>query len=132
MLSASPDGGVQMALDGDNGSSCRAWYPAGHSFSDAEKKMALNAYASKLGLPVAASDVRNGCSLSPAAGQPRARDPFEPSPPVAAAPSVAAPEPRPSWNAVARPGAGQGESRPITLATISRPPRPRWGWNRSR
>src|SRR6478752_1386498 len=54
MLSSGPEGGVQMALDGDNGSSCRAWYPAGHGFSDTEKKMALNAYATKLGLPVMA------------------------------------------------------------------------------
>src|SRR5471030_289995 len=65
MLSASPDGGVQMALDGDAGPACRAWYPAGHQFSDGEKKMALNAYASKLGLPVAASDTSTGCSAAP-------------------------------------------------------------------
>jgi hypothetical protein len=65
MLSASPDGGVQMALDGDAGPSCRAWYPAGHAFSDGEKKMALNAYASKLGLAVAASDTSTGCSAAP-------------------------------------------------------------------
>jgi len=62
MLSSSSDGGVQMALEGDAGASCRAWYPAGHGFSDSEKKAALNAYASKLGLPVAASDSGNGCS----------------------------------------------------------------------
>ena len=65
MLSASPDGGVQMALDGDAGPACRAWYPAGHQFSDGEKKMALNAYASKLGLPVAVSDTSTGCSAAP-------------------------------------------------------------------
>src|SRR5882757_9634844 len=67
MLAASPDGGVQWSLDGDTGPSCRAWYPAGHAFSELEKKAALNAYASKLGLPVMASDVSNGCSLAPAA-----------------------------------------------------------------
>jgi len=67
MLSASPDGGVQMMLDGDDGPTCRAWYPAGHSFSDLEKKAALSAYASRLGLPVAASDVSSGCSLAPSA-----------------------------------------------------------------
>ena len=66
MLSASPDGGVQMALDGDGGAACRAWYPQGHQFSDADKKIALNAYASRLGLPVAVSDAGNGCS-APAA-----------------------------------------------------------------
>ena len=86
MLSSGPEGGVQMALDGDNGSSCRAWFPAGHGFSDTEKKMALNAYATKLGLPVTASEASNGCtpSLQPASLAPA-------SPPVAAAPSVAAP-----------------------------------------
>jgi hypothetical protein len=67
MLSANSDGGVQMALDGDAGSSCSAWYPAGHLFSDSDKKIALNAYASKLGLPVAAADTGNGCSPAPQA-----------------------------------------------------------------
>jgi hypothetical protein len=68
MLSASPDGGVQMMLEADlGGPSCRAWYPAGHQFSDLEKKAALSAYASKLGLPVAASDISTGCSVSPMA-----------------------------------------------------------------
>jgi hypothetical protein len=66
MLSANPDGGVLMALDGDTGPSCRAWYPAGHQFSDGDKKAALNAYASRLGLPVTASDTGNGCSTAPA------------------------------------------------------------------
>ena len=61
MLSAQDDG-VQMALDGDNGASCRSWYPAGHVFSEADKKAALNAYASRLGLPVAASETGGGCS----------------------------------------------------------------------
>jgi hypothetical protein len=65
MLAANPDGGVQMALDQEAGASCRAWYPAGHVFSDGEKKMALNAYASKLGLAVTASDSGNGCSPEP-------------------------------------------------------------------
>lgn len=62
MLSQSPDGGVQMAWDGDRGAYCRAWYPAGHRFSDAEKKMALNAYAASLGLAVAANDIGTGCT----------------------------------------------------------------------
>ena len=87
MLSSGPEGGVQMALDGDSGSSCRAWYPAGHGFSDAEKKMALNAYATKLGLAVTASDVSNGCTAS---AQPASLGPSA-TPPVAAASSVAAP-----------------------------------------
>ncbi|HYS45787.1 MAG TPA: hypothetical protein VEM35_05085, partial [Rhizomicrobium sp.] len=67
MLAASTDGGVQMAMDGDAGPSCRAWYPAGHAFSDGDKKAALNAYASRLGLPIAASDAGNGCASAPQA-----------------------------------------------------------------
>jgi hypothetical protein len=66
MLSAHDDG-VQMALDGESGASCRNWYPAGHVFSETEKKAALNAYASRLGLPVAASETSNGCSSTTAA-----------------------------------------------------------------
>ena len=69
MLSSSSDGGVQMALEGDAGRSCRAWYPAGHAFSDGDKKAALNAYASKLGLPIAASDTGDGCSTPAPAPQ---------------------------------------------------------------
>jgi hypothetical protein len=60
MLSARDDGGVQLALDGDAGQSCRSWYPAGHVFSEADKKAALNAYASRLGLATPASD-SNAC-----------------------------------------------------------------------
>jgi hypothetical protein len=63
MLSANPDGGVQMMLDTDAGPACHAWYPAGHQFSDPEKKAALNAYASKLGLPVAPCEVGHGCPM---------------------------------------------------------------------
>jgi hypothetical protein len=86
MLSANPDGGVQMALDTDGAAACRAWYPAGHVFSEGEKKMALNAYASKLGLAVAASDTGNGCSSGP---KPQAAN-IAP----AIAPSVIAPTPK--------------------------------------
>jgi hypothetical protein len=85
MLSSGPEGGVQMALDGDNGSACRAWYPPGHSFSDAEKKMALNAYATRLCLPITASEVSNGCTAS---AQPAS---LVPASPPAATPSVTAP-----------------------------------------
>ena len=64
MLSAQDDG-VQMALDGESGASCRSWYPAGHVFSEADKKAALNAYASRLGLPVTAT-ATSGCSSTTA------------------------------------------------------------------
>jgi hypothetical protein len=68
MLTATPENGVQMMLDGDDGPTgptCHAWYPTGHQFSDLEKKAALNAYASKLGLPVIAADMSNGCAMAP-------------------------------------------------------------------
>ena len=70
MLSATPDSGVQMMLDGDEGPTgptCHAWYPTGHQFSDLEKKAALSAFASKLGLPVMAADMSNGCAVAPVA-----------------------------------------------------------------
>jgi len=92
MLSANPDGGVQMVLDSDAGASCRAWYPTGHSFSDAEKKMALNAYATRLGLPVSASDTSNSCSAT-AMAQPATMTPATPAPGTIA-PSIAAPKAR--------------------------------------
>jgi len=100
MLSANPDGGVQMVLDSDAGASCRAWYPASHSFSDAEKKMALNAYASKLGLPVSASDTGNSCSAT-AMAQPATITPSTPAPGTIA-PSVAAPKARPERHVQAK------------------------------
>jgi len=95
MLSAGSDGGVQMALDGDAGPSCRAWYPQGHQFSDSDKKMALNAYAGRLGLPVAASDAGNGCSATPA---PQAAN----SAPAIEMPPVTAPRLRPERRSEAK------------------------------
>jgi hypothetical protein len=115
MLSAGPDGGVQMTLDGDAGSSCRAWYPAGHQFSDLDKKAALNAYATKLGLPVAASDASSGCTsaatLQPATVAPSVQTPPAATPPAANPPAASsppakgaalAPKPRPARKADAR------------------------------
>ena len=110
MLSADPEGGVQMAaLDSDSGASCRAWYPTGHSFSDAEKKVALNAYATKLGLPVVASDIGNSCSTS-AQAQPAT---VSTSTPASGTASVATPTPkaRPEHHAQAKP--------PIRIAKAS-------------
>lgn len=86
MLSSSPEGGVQMALDTDGGPSCHAWYPPGHSFSDGEKKMALNAYASKLGLPVS-NGASNNCIPGPqAANTAPANAPAPANPPLATVP----------------------------------------------
>jgi len=95
MLSANPDGGVQMALDGDAGPLCHAWYPAGHAFSDNEKKAALNAYANKLGLPVAASDTGNDCATAP---KPQASN----TGPASAAPLTPAPKARPEKHATVK------------------------------
>lgn len=61
MLSSNGEG-VQMALESDGIQSCRSWYPPGHVFSEADKKAALSAYASRLGLPVAAGETGGGCS----------------------------------------------------------------------
>jgi hypothetical protein len=99
MLSASTDGGVQMMLDGDAGPSCRAWYPPGHQFSELEKKAALSAYASRLGLPVAASDVSGGC---PAAPHPANLIPAAPAPPAPKTAQVTAPRSRSQAKAMAR------------------------------
>jgi len=94
MLSSSPEGGVQMALDTDVGPSCHAWYQPGHNFSESEKKMALNAYASKLGLPVAASMANNSCVPAPqAATVAPASTPPSTSPPVASVPPAAKTKP---------------------------------------
>jgi hypothetical protein len=104
MLSASPDGGVQMMLDGDSGPSCRAWYPAGHQFSDLDKKAALNAYASKLGLAMVASDVGNGCpaALQPASVAPPAPAAAPVTTSAAPATHVVTPRPRPQSKSEAR------------------------------
>jgi len=99
MLSASTDGGVQMMMDGDTGPSCHAWYPPGHQFSDLEKKAALSAYASRLGLPVAASDVSSGC---PAAPQPASLAPAAPVPPAAKSAQVTTSRSRSQPKAMAR------------------------------
>jgi hypothetical protein len=92
MLSATPDSGVQMMLDGDEGPTgptCHAWYPTGHQFSALEKKAALSAYASKLGLPVMAADMSNGCAVAPVA-KPASLAPSSNIAPAAPAPRTAA------------------------------------------
>jgi hypothetical protein len=45
------EGGVTLSMRSPDGrTSCMAWYPDGHAFSDAEKKIALAEYANKLGM----------------------------------------------------------------------------------
>ena len=65
MLSASADGGVQMALDGDAGPSCRAWYPAGHPFSDSEKKVGAERLCQQAGPAGGGQRHRQGCAAAP-------------------------------------------------------------------
>jgi hypothetical protein len=52
-------GGVTLSLrtsDGQN--SCMAWYPDGHAFSEFERRAALVAYASKLGVTLKGADAK--------------------------------------------------------------------------
>ena len=52
-------GGVTLSMrSADGQSACMAWYPEGHAFSEAERKAALAAYASKLGVPLKGADSR--------------------------------------------------------------------------
>ena len=69
ILTANTDGGVLLRLETPgNPAACRSFYPAGHSFSEAEKKAAVAEYASRLGL----GDTRSSCSGDVAAAAPPA------------------------------------------------------------
>lgn len=67
------DGGVTLAMRAPGGQNyCMAWYPDGHTFSEAERRAALAAYASRLGVPLKGADARalqhsNACSVPPSA-----------------------------------------------------------------
>ena len=96
ILTASDEGGVLMSLiSADGGAGCRAWYPDGHVFSEEEKKAALAAYASKLGLQAAPKP--SACpgtappfaSLKPHAGSSAAHTAFHPQNKLAALEPVA-------------------------------------------
>jgi hypothetical protein len=51
VLSANGGGGLTIALTAPkSGTMCMKWYPQGHLFAESERKEALAAYASKLGL----------------------------------------------------------------------------------
>ena len=81
MLTASPDGGVLMRLSAINGdTSCRSWYPEGHVFSDADKKLAVAEYASRLGLGPAPKESCQGATTPLAAAPPSAFHPAEVKP----------------------------------------------------
>ena len=50
VLTPNRDGGLSIALAAPAGGAyCMSWYPQGHQFSDAERKAAVAAYASRLG-----------------------------------------------------------------------------------
>jgi hypothetical protein len=71
ILAASSDGGVLLRLETPGApAACRSFYPAGHNFSEAEKKAAVAEYASRLGL----GDTRPGCPGDVAAAPPAAPD----------------------------------------------------------
>ena len=66
-LSANGGGGILLTLEAAGQTSCRNWYPQDHVFSEADKKAALAAYASKLGLQPPHAD----CAVSAPAPQAR-------------------------------------------------------------
>ena len=109
-LSSTPDGGVMMAMLGPQ-AGCRSWYPDGHVFSEAEKKVALAEYAVRLGLaPVAdVSANSQGCT----------------TPAVTPAKTVpeAAPAPHPRTAAVTAPRAPAKVRVVKTSVRASAPPR---------
>jgi hypothetical protein len=52
-------GGVTLASHTPNGQNfCMAWYPDGHAFSEPERRAALAAYASKLGVTLKGADAK--------------------------------------------------------------------------
>lgn len=81
MLTATPDGGVLMRLSAVSGdTSCRSWYPEGHLFSDADKKLAVAEYASRLGLGPVPKESCGGSAVPMAAAPPTALHPAEAKP----------------------------------------------------
>lgn len=62
ILSVNAGGGLTIALTApSSGQMCMKWYPQGHVFAESERKEALAAYASKLGL---ASDQKTASAAS--------------------------------------------------------------------
>ncbi|MBV9548765.1 MAG: hypothetical protein JO256_03720 [Alphaproteobacteria bacterium] len=105
-LSATQEGGVAMVLTrSDARATCRSWYPAGHIFSDSEKKAALADYAARLGLAAAAASDSAPCNMPIAA-------------PAKLAPETVTVVPRPAV-ADKRPA-----SRPRAVKTAFTPARP--------
>ncbi len=70
-LSLNGAGGIFLATHASSGNSCMAWYPAGHVFSEAERRAAVADFASRLGLQSGAKRPHvESCSLMKSAVQP--------------------------------------------------------------
>lgn len=70
-LSLNGAGGIFLATHASSGNSCMAWYPAGHVFSEAERRAAVADFASRLGLQSGAKAPHvESCSLMKSAAQP--------------------------------------------------------------
>jgi hypothetical protein len=79
ILSEGNDGGVELRLDSPGAPGvCRSFYPAGHSFSDTEKKAAVAEYAIRLGL--APPEAKPSCPGDVAAATPPASPQAKPAP----------------------------------------------------
>ncbi|MGH6872161.1 MAG: hypothetical protein ACREHE_11700 [Rhizomicrobium sp.] len=64
-------GGLSLAVKASSGSTCMAWYPAGHVFSEAERRAAVADFASRLGLPSKDKAPRvDSCAIARSAPQP--------------------------------------------------------------
>jgi predicted nucleic acid binding AN1-type Zn finger protein len=53
-------GGVSLIVRDGGSTSCTAWYPSDHVFSEADRRAALAAYANKLGLSAPVSTTKKG------------------------------------------------------------------------
>ena len=70
-LSLNGAGGIFLATHASSGNSCMAWYPAGHVFSEAERRAAVADFASRLGLQAGLKAPHvESCSLMKSAAQP--------------------------------------------------------------
>ncbi|MGD0189640.1 MAG: hypothetical protein ABSD74_02745 [Rhizomicrobium sp.] len=110
------EGGVTLSMRTPDGrTSCMVWYPDGHAFSDAEKKIALAEYASKLGMTLKRADAKalahsSGCTASLESTKPdslRTRNSARPQPRALAAsfePPAALPAAVPASPPTARAG----------------------------
>ncbi|HEY8949726.1 MAG TPA: hypothetical protein VIM56_12640 [Rhizomicrobium sp.] len=84
VLSANAGGGLTIALTApDARQMCMKWYPQGHVFAESERKEALAAYASKLGL---ASDQKDATASNCTAAAVKVASVPAPSAPAAAKP----------------------------------------------